>query len=119
MTGPQPKDWIKAIHPYVPGKSTTDSGRKAIKLSSNENPLGTSDHARAAFAAHAGELERYPDSGATALREEIARLNGLDADRIIYGNGSDEVLHLAAGAFAGPGRTIPHGEYAPPRRTGL
>jgi histidinol-phosphate aminotransferase len=111
MTGPQPKDWIKAIHPYVPGKSTTDSGRKAIKLSSNENPLGTSDHARAAFAAHAGELERYPDSGATALREEIARLNGLDADRIIYGNGSDEVLHLAAGAFAGPGDEIIYVNY--------
>ena len=68
MSGPQPKDWIMAIHPYVPGKSTTDSGAKAIKLSSNENPLGTSDLARAAFAAQAGDLERYPDSGAVALR---------------------------------------------------
>lgn len=111
MTGPQPKDWIKAIHPYVPGKSTTDSGTKAIKLSSNENPLGTSDHARAAFLAHAHELERYPDASASALREEIARLNGLDPDRIIYGNGSDEVLHLAAGAFAGPGDEIIYVNY--------
>ena len=66
MAGPQPKDWIAAIHPYVPGKSTTDSGAKAAKLSSNENPLGTSDKARAAFAAQAGGLDRYPEGGATA-----------------------------------------------------
>lgn len=111
MTGPAPKDWIMAIHPYIPGKSTTDSGEKAIKLSSNENPLGTSDKARAAFAAHAGGLERYPDAGANALREAIAAQYGLDPARIIYGNGSDEVLHLAAGAFAGPGDEIIYVKY--------
>lgn len=110
-TGPTPKDWIMAIHPYVPGKSTTESGAKAIKLSSNENPLGTSDKARAAFAAHAGGLERYPDAGANALREAIAAHHGLDPARIIYGNGSDEVLHLAAGAFAGPGDEIIYVRY--------
>ena len=103
MTGPQPKEWIKAIQPYVPGKATTDSGTKAAKLSSNENPLGTSDKARAAFAAQAGQLERYPDGGAAALREALATKHDLDPARIIYGTGSDEVLHQAAGAFAGPG----------------
>ena len=111
MAGPQPKDWIKAIHPYVPGKSTTESGAKAAKLSSNENPLGTSDKARAAFAAQAGNLERYPDGGATALREAIAAHHGLDPARIIYGTGSDEVLHQAAGAFAGPGDEIIYVRY--------
>ncbi len=111
MTGPQPKDWIAAIHPYVPGKSTTDSGAKAAKLSSNENPLGTSDKARAAFAAQANNLERYPDGGATALREAIAAHYGLDPARIIYGTGSDEVLHQAAGAFAGPGDEIIYVKY--------
>ncbi len=111
MNKPTPKPWIMDIHPYIPGKSTTDSGAKAIKLSSNENPLGTSDLARAAFAAHAGGLERYPDADAALLREEIARLNGLDPARIIYGNGSDEVLHLAAGAFAGPGDEIIYVKY--------
>ena len=50
MTAPQPKPWIMGIAPYVPGRSTTDDGRKVAKLSSNENPLGTSDAARAAFA---------------------------------------------------------------------
>ncbi len=111
MTGPAPKDWIMAIHPYIPGKSAADLGKKAAKLSSNENPLGTSDHARAAFAAHSGDLERYPDAGANDLRDALAAAHGLDAARIIYGNGSDEVLHLAAGAFAGPGDEIIYVRY--------
>ncbi len=111
MTKPTPKDWIMQIAPYVPGRSTTDDGRKVIKLSSNENPLGTSDHARTAFVADAGGLERYPDASATDLREAIAAQYGLDPARIIYGNGSDEVLHLAAGAFAGPGDEVIYVKY--------
>jgi histidinol-phosphate aminotransferase len=99
------------IAPYVPGKSKTDDGRKAIKLSSNENPLGTSPAARAAFATAATSLERYPDASGTELREALAAKHGLDPDRIIYGNGSDEVLHLAAGAFAGPGDEIIYVNY--------
>ena len=111
VSKPQPKPWIMDIAPYVPGKSKTDDGRKAIKLSSNENPLGTSDKARAAFATAANSLERYPDASAVELREALATLHGLDAARIIYGNGSDEVLHLAAGAFAGPGDEIIYVNY--------
>jgi hypothetical protein len=106
MTAPKPKDWIMAIHPYVPGKSTTDDGRKVSKLSSNENPLGTSEVVRAEWARHAHALERYPDASAAALRETIAEANGLDPARIIYGTGSDEVLHLVAGAYAGQGDEI-------------
>jgi len=103
---PRPKPWIMEIAPYVPGRSTTDSGKKAAKLSSNENPLGTPEAARAAFDAARSDLERYPDAGATALREALAAAHGLDPARIIYGTGSDEVLHLAAGAFAGPGDEV-------------
>ena len=106
MTRPIPKPWIDAIAPYVPGRSTTDDGRKVAKLSSNENPLGTSDAARAAFAAGAATLERYPDASAVALREAIAAHNDLDPARVIYGTGSDEVLHLATGAFAGVGDEV-------------
>jgi histidinol-phosphate aminotransferase len=100
-----------AIAPYIPGRSTTDDGRKVVKLSSNENPLGTSPAARAAFAGAADTLERYPDAGATELREVLAAKHGLDPARIIYGNGSDEVLHLIAGAYAGPGDEIIHVRY--------
>ena len=103
---PQPKPYVMAIAPYVPGRSTTDDGRKVAKLSSNENPLGSSPAARAAFTEAAGSLERYPDAGATMVREAIAAAYDLDPARIIHGNGSDEVLHLAAGAFAGEGDEV-------------
>ena len=106
MNAPVAKPWIMEIAPYVPGRATTDSGQKAVKLSSNENPLGTSPAAREAFAAASGRLERYPDASATELREALAGCWNLDPARIIYGNGSDEVLHLAAGAFAGPGDEV-------------
>ncbi len=106
MTAPQPNPWIMAIAPYVPGRSTTDDGRKVAKLSSNENPLGTSQKARDAFLTAATNLERYPDASGSELRDVLAAKHGLDPARIIYGNGSDEVLHLAAGAFAGPGDEV-------------
>ncbi|HEX7849683.1 MAG TPA: histidinol-phosphate transaminase [Sphingomonas sp.] len=106
MSAPEPKPWIMAIAPYVPGRSTTDDGRKVAKLSSNENPLGTSPKAREAFLSAASRLERYPDASGTELRDVLAEKYGLDPARIIYGNGSDEVLHLAAGAFAGPGDEV-------------
>ena len=106
MTSPAPKPWIAAIAPYVPGRATTDDGRRVAKLSSNENPLGTSGQARAAFAAEAATLDRYPDAGAAALREAIGAKFGLDPARVIHGTGSDELLHLAAGAFAGVGDEV-------------
>lgn len=106
MLGPQPKSWIMDIAPYVPGRATTDDGRKVAKLSSNENPLGTSEAARDAFRAAADSLERYPDASGAIVREAIAEKYGLDPMRVIYGNGSDEILHLAAGAFAGPGDEV-------------
>jgi histidinol-phosphate aminotransferase len=106
MTAPQPKSWIMDIAPYVPGRATTDDGRKAAKLSSNENPLGTAKEAIIAFSEAKTSLERYPDASAADLREAIAAKHGLDPARIIYGTGSDEVLHLVAGAYAGPGDEV-------------
>lgn len=100
---PAAKPWIMNIAPYVPGKAASDDGRVLIKLSANENPLGTGDAARAAFLAAADDLTRYPDPGAAELRMAIAARFGLDPARIIYGTGSDELLHMAASAFAGPG----------------
>ncbi|PTQ13337.1 histidinol-phosphate transaminase [Sphingomonas oleivorans] len=111
MNAPSPKPWIDAIAPYVPGRSTTDDGRKVAKLSSNENPLGTSAEARDAFAGAARSLDRYPDATALLLRQAIAAKHGLDPDRVIHGTGSDEVLHIAAGAFAGVGDEILYVRY--------
>ena len=94
------------IAPYVPGRSTTDDGRTVAKLSSNENPLGTSAKAAAAFEAADATLSRYPDASAADLRVAIAAHYGLDPARVIHGTGSDEILHLAAGAFAGLGDEV-------------
>ncbi len=76
---------------------------KLHKLSSNETPLGPSPAAIAAYRDAAASLELYPDGGATALREAIGATHGINPDRIVCGAGSDEILHLIANAFIGPG----------------
>lgn len=99
------------IAPYVPGRASTDTGARVVKLSANENPLGTSEAARAAFVAHSTDLERYPDASAADLREAIAAKYGLESARVIYGTGSDEILHLVAGVYAGHGDEVIHVRY--------
>jgi histidinol-phosphate aminotransferase len=92
-----------AIDAYVPGKSGAPGVAKVYKLSSNETPLGPSPKAKAAYADIAGKLELYPEGSSAALREAIGRLYGLDADRILCGSGSDELLSLLTNAYLGPG----------------
>ena len=111
MTKPAPKEWILGISPYVPGKAAADDGRPLIKLSANENPLGTGAAARAALVAATADLATYPDPGATKLRQAIAAVHGLDPARVIYGTGSDELLHIAASAYAGPGDEVLYVRY--------
>ena len=100
---PTPRPGILDISPYVPGESSVPGGVKPIKLSSNETPLGPSPKAIAAYRAAAEELDRYPDGAATVLRDAIAKLYGLNPDRIVCGNGSDELINLIAHAYLGPG----------------
>lgn len=109
-TAPVAKAWVMGIAPYVPGRATADDGRVLAKLSANENPLGCSAAARTAFA-DAPALARYPDPGAGALRDALAARHGLNPAQIIYGTGSDEILHLVAGAFAGPGDEVIYVRY--------
>ncbi|MBU2016142.1 MAG: aminotransferase class I/II-fold pyridoxal phosphate-dependent enzyme, partial [Alphaproteobacteria bacterium] len=111
LTKPSPKNWILGISPYVPGKAAADDGRPLIKLSANENPLGTGDAARAALVAATADLATYPDPSATKLREAIGAVHELDPARIIYGTGSDELLHIAASAYAGPGDEVLYVRY--------
>ncbi len=107
---PQPKPWIAAIHAYVPGKSTGSDGRALIKLSANENPLGTSPAAMEARL-HAGDQARYPDPDSVALRKALGQLHAIAPERIVMGTGSDELLHLAAQAYAGPGDEVLYVRY--------
>ncbi len=108
---PQPKPGILKIAPYVPGKSSTGNGIEAIKLSSNESPLGASPKAVEAYAATARYLADYPDGGSTALRETLAEIHGLEAERIIIGAGSDEVLHMLSETYLGDGDEAVMSEY--------
>jgi histidinol-phosphate aminotransferase len=102
---PQVKPWIAAIHAYVPGKSKAADGRPLAKLSANENPLGTSETALAARG-QAATPALYPDPESSALREALGALHGIDPARIVCGTGSDELLNLAAQAFAGQGDEV-------------
>lgn len=107
---PRPKPWISAIHAYVPGKSKGADGRPLTKLSANENPLGTSPAALEARA-HAAAPSLYPDPDSNALRAALGALHGIPAQRIVMGTGSDELLHIAAQAYAGPGDEIIYVRY--------
>ncbi len=99
---PEPKSGVLDIDVYVPGKSAVPDGVQLRKLSSNETPLGASPMAIAAYRAAASNLQDYPDGSASALRGAIAQKYGLNADNIVCGTGSDELLSLLALAFLGP-----------------
>lgn len=111
MTQPEAKPWIKAIHAYTPGKAKSDDGRVLIKLSANENPLGCSAQAAAALAEARATLARYPDPASNALRGALGTAYGLEADRIVCGTGSDELLNLIAMGYAGAGDEIIYVRY--------
>ena len=111
MTAPTPRPGIVDITPYVGGKASAAGARRAIKLSSNESALGPSPRAVEAYRAAGATLHRYPDGGATALREALAAHHGLESARIVCGNGSDELLALLTRAYAGPGDEVLHSEY--------
>jgi histidinol-phosphate aminotransferase len=107
-TSPAPtmKSYVAGLHAYVPGKASLGGRPVVAKLSSNENPFGPSPKAVEAMTAVLGNSHLYPDPASTALREALAALHGIEADRIICGTGSDELLHLVAGAFAGVGDEV-------------
>jgi histidinol-phosphate aminotransferase len=103
LRGPQARPAIFLIDPYVPGRSKLPGSGPIIKLSSNETPLGASPKAVEAFREAAGKLDRYPDGASTVLREALGRFYGLNPDHLVCGAGSDELFHLLAQAYMGPG----------------
>jgi histidinol-phosphate aminotransferase len=101
-----PRPSILSVEPYVGGESHVPGVNRVIKLSSNEGPFGPPPAAIAAIAEAAREAHRYPDGGATALREAIGARFGLDPARIVCGNGSDELLTLLVLAYGGEGTEV-------------
>jgi histidinol-phosphate aminotransferase len=117
----QAHDGIRSLHAYVPGKPIEDLKRELglseiVKLASNENPFGTAPAVKQALATFAGEggrdLHRYPDGNGFALKQKLAERHDIDMARITLGNGSNDVLELAARVFLGPGKNAVFSQYA-------
>jgi histidinol-phosphate aminotransferase len=101
-----PRPGILDIKPYVGGEADAPGFDRPVRLAANENPLGASPRAAEAYRAVAGTLHRYPDGACGALRAAIARRHNLDADGIVCGAGSDELIALLIRAYAGPGDEV-------------
>jgi histidinol-phosphate aminotransferase len=102
---------LAQLTPYQAGKPLEELERElgltdAIKLASNENPLGPSPKALAAIRENLGSLHRYPDSHAYYLKEDLSRHLGILPQQLILGNGSDEVLDLLVRALVPPGGEV-------------
>lgn len=104
--GPQPREGILGIAPYVGGESKVAGQNRTIKLSSNEGAFGVPPGAQAAYAALAGEVHRYPDGAAQELRRSIGAKFGLDPARIVCGAGSDDLIYQLCLAYGGPGTDL-------------
>ena len=109
---PTPKPGILDIAPYVGGRASAPGAARVFKLSSNESALGTGAAAIEAFQAMATHLDVYPEGSAQRLREAIAEVHGLNPDRIVCGNGSDELLTMLAGAYLRPGDEVLYSQHA-------
>ncbi len=112
-------EYIRGLPAYVPGRPIEEVERElrihAIKLASNENPLGPSPKAVEAVRSAVAESNRYPDGGTHLLRDKLARLHSVGMDQIFMGLGSSEIIDLAARILLTRGKTgvTSHGSYAP------
>ena len=112
-------DYLRGLPVYIPGKPIEEVERElkihAVKLASNENPLGPSPKGIAAARAVLADANRYPDGGTHRLRDALAALNGVSPEEIFVGLGSSEIIDLAARVLlrAGLQGLTSEGSYAP------
>ena len=119
MSTPLGLKHIQAIAPYVGGRPISEVAReygldesKIVKLASNENPLGMPKSAQEAMLRAASDLGRYPDSNGFELKKVLSDRLGVPADWITLGNGSNDILELAARAVAQAGDEIIFSKHA-------
>ncbi len=112
-------DYVRAIAPYQGGKPIAEVAREfgldeasIVKLASNENPLGLPASAKAAIQKTFDELARYPDSNGFDLKGAIHQKFGVPTDWITLGNGSNDILELAARALVQPGESVVYSQYS-------
>jgi histidinol-phosphate aminotransferase len=111
--------YIRSIAPYQPGKPISELARELgldpngiIKLASNENPLGVSPLAMRAMQEALADVARYPDGNGFSLKHALSQRYGVDMAQIVLGNGSNDVLELAARAFLAPGLEAIYSQHA-------
>lgn len=112
MPSPRVNPWLDELSAYVPGKAGSGAMANLAKLSANESPLGPSPMAIAAMREAVEHTHRYPDGAAVRLREALAAFHGLEADRIVCGAGSDELLQLLPLAYCVPGDEVVHSRHS-------
>lgn len=112
-------NYVRSISPYQPGKPISELAREMglvegsiVKLASNENPLGMSPRARDAAMTAIASAERYPDGNGFSLKAALSARLGVAPEQIVLGNGSNDVLDLAARAFLSAGRSAVYAQYA-------
>jgi histidinol-phosphate aminotransferase len=112
-------DYVRAVPAYVAGKPIAEVAREygldeatIVKLASNENPSGMPESARLAMLAASASAARYPDANGYALKAALSAHYGIGAGWITLGNGSNDILELAARALLGPGQSAVYAQYA-------
>ncbi len=112
-------EYVRAIAPYQGGKPIAEVARefglnetKIIKLASNENPLGMPASAKQAMLEAMAEVGRYPDSNGFELKAAITARYGVPSEWITLGNGSNDILELAAHAFVQPAQSVIYAQYS-------
>ena len=111
--------YVREIAPYQAGKPIDELAREfgldpksIIKLASNENPRGTPASAKRAISEVMADLGRYPDSNGFALKSALSVKLNVPADWITLGNGSNDILELAAAALLSPGRSCVYAQHS-------
>jgi histidinol-phosphate aminotransferase len=114
----QAPSYVRDIAPYQPGKPIAELAREMglkekniIKLASNENPLGVSPRAKHAIKKTIAELGRYPDGNAFELKAALAARYKVPEECIVVGNGSNDLLEMAAAVFLAPGASAVYSQH--------
>jgi histidinol-phosphate aminotransferase len=112
-------EYVRAIAPYQAGKPISEVAREfgldeanIVKLASNENPFGVPESAKKAMAEAAAELGRYPDANGFELKAALSARYDVPADWITLGNGSNDILEIAAHAFVQKGQAVVYSQYS-------
>jgi histidinol-phosphate aminotransferase len=112
-------DYVRAIAPYQAGKPIAEVAREfglneadIVKLASNENPFGVPESSKQAMAAAVADLGRYPDANGFDLKAALAKRYAVPADWITLGNGSNDILEIAAHAFVQKDQAVVYSQYS-------